>query len=115
MPVSYAPYGDNASYYHPPIERFERVEVLKGSSQIAHGPVTLGGVVNYITAEPSAHLRGAVQFAAGNRDYLNASGSLGGTWSHTGAFGHALRKQSDGARDSIRSELTDVMAKASRR
>ncbi len=114
VPVSYAPYGDNASYYHPPIERFERVEVLKGSSQIAHGPVTLGGVVNYITAEPPAHLQGAVHVAAGNRDYLNASGSLGGTRGLTGVFGHALRKQSDGARDNIRSELTDVMAKASR-
>lgn len=114
LPVSYAPYGDNSSYYHPPIERFDRVEVLKGSSQIAYGPVTLGGVVNYITAEPPARLQGAVQVAAGNRDYLNASGSLGGTWGHTGVFGHALRKQSDGARDHIRSELTDVMAKASR-
>ncbi len=114
VPVSYAPYGDNASYYHPPIERFERVEVLKGSSQIAHGPVTLGGVVNYITAEPPARLQGALQVTAGNRDYLNASGSLGGTRTHTGAFGHALRKQSDGARDHVRSELTDLMAKVSR-
>jgi Fe(3+) dicitrate transport protein len=25
--VTYAPYGDNASYYHPPIERFESIEV----------------------------------------------------------------------------------------
>jgi Fe(3+) dicitrate transport protein len=30
IPLAYAPYGDNASYYHPPIERFESVEVLKG-------------------------------------------------------------------------------------
>lgn len=114
VPVSYAPYGDNASYYHPPIERFDRVEVLKGSSQIAYGPVTLGGVVNYITSEPPARPRAAIQFAAGNRDYLSASGSLGGTWRRTGVFTHALRKQSDGARDHIRSELTDVMAKVHR-
>lgn len=114
LPVSYAPYGDNASYYHPPIERFDRVEVLKGSSQIAYGPVTLGGVVNYITSEPPARPRTAIQFAAGNRDYLNANGSLGGTWRRTGVFAHALRKQSDGARDNVRSELTDVMAKVHR-
>lgn len=114
LPVSYAPYGDNASYYHPPIERFDRVEVLKGSSQIAYGPVTLGGVVNYITSEPPARPRTAIQFAAGNRDYLNATGSLGGTWRGTGVFAHALRKQSDGARDNVRSELTDVMAKVHR-
>lgn len=29
--TTYAPYGDNASYHHPPIERFSRIEVLKGS------------------------------------------------------------------------------------
>ena len=40
VPFTIAPYGDNASYYHPPIERFESVEVLKGSGQIAYGPVT---------------------------------------------------------------------------
>ena len=25
LPLAYAPYGDNATYYHPPIERFERI------------------------------------------------------------------------------------------
>ena len=49
IPLSYAPYGDNATYYHPPVERFERIEVLKGSGQILFGPHTVGGVINYIT------------------------------------------------------------------
>ena len=49
IPIAYAPYGDNASYYHPPVNRFERIEVLKGSGQIAFGPHTVGAVVNYIT------------------------------------------------------------------
>jgi Fe(3+) dicitrate transport protein len=31
IPLAYAPYGDNASYYHPQIDRFERIEVLKGA------------------------------------------------------------------------------------
>jgi len=44
---------DNASYYHPPIDRFERIEILKGSEQIRFGPQTAGGVVNYITPVPS--------------------------------------------------------------
>jgi Fe(3+) dicitrate transport protein len=33
IPVTYAPYGDNVSYYHPPLERFEAVEILKGSGK----------------------------------------------------------------------------------
>ncbi|MFN9895891.1 MAG: TonB-dependent receptor plug domain-containing protein, partial [Acidobacteriota bacterium] len=44
LPLSYAPYGDNASYYHPPIDRFDSVEVLKGGEQILFGPMTIGGV-----------------------------------------------------------------------
>lgn len=30
IPASYAPYGDNASYYHAPVERYDHIEVLKG-------------------------------------------------------------------------------------
>jgi Fe(3+) dicitrate transport protein len=52
LPLAFAPYGDNATYYHPPVERFERIEVLKGAGQIEFGPQTVGGVINYIT--PSA-------------------------------------------------------------
>lgn len=113
LPVSYAPYGDNASYYHPPIDRFDRVEVLKGSSQIAYGPVTLGGVLNYITPDAPTHPQGAIAVTAGNRDYLNVGGTIGGTWGNTGLFAHALRKQSAGARENIQSSLVDVMAKVS--
>ncbi len=49
IPIAYAPYGDNATYYHPPVDRFARIEVLKGSGQIAYGPHTVGAVINYIT------------------------------------------------------------------
>ena len=31
LPLSFAPYGDNASYYHPPIDRYESIEVSKGN------------------------------------------------------------------------------------
>lgn len=112
VPVTYAPYGDNASYYHPPIERFDRIEVLKGSSQIAYGPVTLGGVVNYITPEAPNRTSLSLDLTAGNRDYVNGGATLGGRWRNAGLFGHAVRKQADGSRDNIESALTDVIGKA---
>jgi Fe(3+) dicitrate transport protein len=111
VPTAFAPYGDNASYYHPPIDRFERVEVLKGSSQITHGPVTLGGVINYITPDPPTRPSLAVEFAGGNREFVNAGASVGTTWRRTGVFAQAQRKQSDGARENIHSDLHDVMGK----
>lgn len=114
VPTAFAPYGDNASYYHPPVERFDRVEVLKGASQIAHGPVTLGGVVNYITPEASLRPSYAFDLTGGNRAYANLGGSAGGTFAGTGLFAQAMRKQSDGAREHIHSDLFDVMVKATR-
>ena len=42
-----APYSAPAAYYAPTMGRMDAVEVLKGSSQIQHGPHTTGGVINY--------------------------------------------------------------------
>jgi Fe(3+) dicitrate transport protein len=109
--VTYAPYGDNASYYHPPIERFESIEVMKGSSQIAYGPVTLGGVVNYLTPAPPLEPSGYAAVTAGNRDFFDAKLAYGGTWGATGFLLDATRKQGDGARENVHSELNDVTLK----
>ena len=60
IPLTYAPYGDNATYYHPPVDRFERIEVLKGGAQIAYGPQTIAGAVNYLTPKPPAQPAGSL-------------------------------------------------------
>lgn len=112
IPLTYAPYGDNASYYHPPIERFERIELLKGSGQIAYGPMTVGGVINYVTPAPPASSSGACLASAGTRGYLNAHGTWGATSGRTGWLFDYMRKQGDGAREHISSELNDVNGKA---
>lgn len=107
LPLAYAPYGDNASYYHPPIERFDRIEVLKGSEQVLYGPQTIGGVINYITPDPPEEFAGRVTLTGGNRDYFNGHLQLGGK----GLLLDVMRKQSDGARDNEDSELHDVNLK----
>jgi len=104
IPVTYGVYGDNASYYHPPIERFDRVEVLKGAAVNLYGPQTIGGVINYITPIPSQDLSGELSLAGGNRDYFAGHGSvsLGG---HRFDY---VRKQSNGARDNTDLAIDDV-------
>lgn len=104
LPLSFAPYGDNASYYHPPIDRYESIEVSKGSQVIRFGPQTAGGVVNYITPEPQKEFGGLVGFAAGTRGYLNAHVMATGN----GAIVDLYRKESDGARDNMHSRLDDL-------
>jgi Fe(3+) dicitrate transport protein len=112
IPLTYAPYGDNASYYHPPIDRFESVEILKGAGQIAYGPMTVGGVINYVTPTPPVGPRGSVSFTGGNRDYVNAQGNYGATSGKVGYLFDYMRKQGDGARDNVSSSLNDVNGKS---
>ena len=108
LPLAYAPYGDNASYYHPPIERFDSIEILKGSEQLLFGPQTIGGVINYITPDPPQSFGGKVTLTGGNRGYFNAGLSLGGR----GGLLNYAHKQADGARDNEHSMLDDVALKA---
>jgi Fe(3+) dicitrate transport protein len=111
IPFTYALYGDNASYYHPPIDRFERLEVLKGGAQIAYGPQTVGGVVNYLTPRPPTQPTGSVTLTGGNRDYVNGHGSYGATVGRTGLLIDYMRKQGDGSRENLNFKLNDVNGK----
>lgn len=111
IPLTYAPYGDNSSYYHPPIERFERVEVFKGGAQIGYGPQTISGLVNYITPAPPARRAGAVHVAAGNRSYFNGHLNYGDTIGRTGFLVDYMRKQADGSRENLHSDLNDINLK----
>ncbi|MBD0326203.1 MAG: TonB-dependent siderophore receptor, partial [Pyrinomonadaceae bacterium] len=112
IPFTYAPYGDNASYYHPPVDRFETIEVLKGSGQIVYGPQTVGGVINYVTRNPPQKPAGSLTLTGGNRDYFNGHANYGGTWGSTGLLFDYTRKQGEGARDNTRSGLNDFNFKS---
>jgi len=104
VPLSYAPYGDNASYYHPQIDRFERIEVLKGAGQNMFGPQTIGGTINYITPTPPQAFSAFVEASAGNRDFVRGRAQLGGK----GMLLDYTRKQGDGAKNNIHSDIDDL-------
>jgi Fe(3+) dicitrate transport protein len=108
IPLSYAPYGDNASYYHPPIDRFERVDVLKGSGQLLYGPQTIGAVIGYVTPSPTEAPSGMLSAAFGNESYGNGHVRLGGK----GLLLDYVHKQGDGARHNLEHEIDDLNLKA---
>ena len=112
MPLSYAPYGDNASYYHPPIERFDSVEVLKGSGQIAYGPQTIAGVINYLTPNPPAKPTFTIKAEGGNRGFFNGGIGFGTTIGRFGTILNFNHKQGDGARENTNFRLYDVSNKS---
>ena len=108
VPLAYAPYGDNASYYHPPVERFSSIELMKGAGQVLFGPQTIGGVINYITPTPPVQMRGSITAAGGSRDYSVGRLQLGG---HRMLL-DATSKGGDGARENLDSRLDDISFKA---
>jgi Fe(3+) dicitrate transport protein len=109
LPLAYAPYGDNASYFHPPIERYRGIEVLRGTNALAYGPQTIGGVINYLTPDAPEDFSGYMQFGGGSRDYLNGHARFGGR----GALIDYVRKQGQGARDHLEHAIDDLNFKYS--
>ena len=112
LPLSYAPYGDNASYYHPPIERYESIEVLKGSGQIAYGPQTIAGVINYLTPNPPDKPTFNLKLEGGNRGFFNGGAGFGGTFGKFGAITNFTHKRGDGSRENTNFKLYDFSNKA---
>jgi len=112
LPLSYAPYGDNSSYYHPPVERYESIEVLKGSGQIAYGPQTVAGVINYITPNPPQEPTFNFKLEGGNRSFFNGGAGFGGTFGRFGTIVNFNHKRGDGSRENTNFKLYDLASKA---
>jgi Fe(3+) dicitrate transport protein len=109
--LTYAPYGDNASYFHPLMDRYERVEVIKGADMLLYGPQTISGTINYVTPNPPAKPSGFVAATGGNRDYFNGQAFYGGWYNNLGGLVDVVHKQGDGARDNTNHKVTDLGVK----
>lgn len=95
VPISLAPYGEPEMYYTPSIDRMARLEVLKGSGSILFGPQTIGGVINYITADPPPEPSGSVNSRIGNDGFFTTLLKYGTTSGNVGAQVNLLRRQAD--------------------
>jgi Fe(3+) dicitrate transport protein len=110
VPIALAPYGEPELYYAPSVERMQRLEVVKGSGSILFGPQTVGGVVNYITADPPEEFTVTGELRAGNFGYYMGRASVGDT---VGAFGYhfdVMHQRFEGHRG-LNLQLTDVSTK----
>lgn len=107
IPLAYAPYGDNASYYFPPVERFASIELLKGLGTLAYGPQTLGGVLNFLTPAPTREPSGSAQLTVGNRAFRDVKLQA----SAEGWLVDLTHKQGQGSRENTESDLLDFNLK----
>ena len=93
VPMALAPYGEPKLYYTPVMDRMAGVEVLKGSGQVQYGPQTIGGVINYLTADAPTTALTTVKLRGGQRGYFSRLVSYGNTFGNTGLIVTYLRKR----------------------
>lgn len=110
VPVALNPYGEPEMYYTPPIDRMERVEIVKGSGSVLFGPQTVGGVINYVTPEPPERPGGSLEVVGGSGRFVMGHLTYGGRWAGAGALGSLLRRQVDDVRG-LFFEQTDATGK----
>jgi Fe(3+) dicitrate transport protein len=110
--VFFAPYGDPSSHYSTPIERIERIEVLKGSGQILYGPQTMGGMINFVTRPvPTNGMAGSVKITGGNNSYYDGHFNVGSGTENGGFMVDVLKKRGDGIRAEHEFDVQDVALK----
>ena len=82
-----APYSAPAAYFVPLMTRMEGLEVFKGPAAVRTGPFTVGGAVNYVTADVPYGAEGLLDVAGGRFGYMKGHGRYG--WGNE-SFGFLL-------------------------
>ncbi|MFO7526831.1 MAG: TonB-dependent receptor [Ignavibacteriaceae bacterium] len=95
VPIALAPYGEPEMYYAPSIDRMKSVEILKGSGSILFGPQTIGGVINYITADPPLVSTTGISLRGGSGGFASGQLSYGTTFDNVGVQVNYLHKRAD--------------------
>lgn len=112
MPLFLAPYGDPSAHYSTPLQRVQRIEVVKGSGQILYGPQTIGGMINFVTKPvPTNGFAGSVQATAGNNDFTGLHANVGYGTERGGIMFDALQNKGDGIRDNHEFDVQEYTVK----
>jgi len=112
MPLFLAPYGDPSAHYSTPMDRIERIEVVKGSGQILYGPQTVGGMINFVTKPvPRNGFAGSFTGTVGNNDFYSGHLNLGVGNERGGIMVDAIKKNGDGIRDNHQFDVEEFTVK----
>ena len=91
-----APYSAPAAYFFPLTSRMVGVEVFKGPASIQHGPQTIGGAVNLVSAPIPRKTEAMLDVAAGSDAYRRLHARGGSRWDGMGLMAEAIHLGSDG-------------------
>ena len=76
-----------ASYENMPLDRIERIEVLRGAASALYGPDAVGGVIQIFTRAPTEKVSFNASFGAGSDGAMNTAASVRGS---SGPIGYSL-------------------------
>jgi vitamin B12 transporter len=90
-----------------PLERIERVEILRGASTALYGADAIGGVIQIFTRQPSEQLSLSASIGAGSDGQQQASASVRGS---AGALGYSIGVSNEKA-SGISTEINPASAR----
>lgn len=97
--ISADPLGYPESYYTPPLQALERIDIVRGAGALRYG-TQFGGVVNFIMREPTRQhpLNAEVMLTGGSFGFASGLVRLGGTSGATSYSVMAQYRRADGWR-----------------
>ncbi len=110
VPVVVSPYGEPELYYTTALERIQRMDVVKGSDVLLHGPQTVGAVIDLHTWEPTEKPSWYVAGTAGSREFGEGLARYSDTTNDVGYVVQAFHKGGAGYRN-MGFQVTDALAK----
>lgn len=106
--------GYPESYYTPPLEAIERIEVVRGAASLQYG-TQFGGLVNFKfkTADPDYKWQAESRQTLGSWNFLNAYNRFSGSAGRWKFFAFYQRKQGEGWRENSDFHSNTAYAQAS--
>ncbi|MBS1666366.1 MAG: TonB-dependent receptor [Bacteroidetes bacterium] len=92
-------FGYNESYYIPPMEAVQRIEMVRGAASLQFGS-QFGGLVNYVTEDAPANkpMEFRVSQTIGSFGMFNSFSSIGGNYKKWSYYGFIQYRNMDGYR-----------------
>jgi len=97
--VSSEVFGYPETYYTPPMEALETIEVVRGAASLQYGP-QFGGLINYKIkkGDPNKVLSFETQQTVGSYGLFNTFNAVGGTYKKLSYYGYMHHRSADGWR-----------------
>lgn len=115
LPIGFDRLGYSTTYYVPPLEAVERVELIRGGGALLYGPQP-GPVLNYATYDPPAEkFTASTQHSSGSYGTYSTFNRLGGTQGPLGYLAYHHHSHSNGPRANEGYDLNGGSAKVTYR